>query len=822
MTPEAPPPGIEPAGIEPRDARSLIADLHAIVWEADAHTRAFTFVSQGAVAILGYTPKEWVADANFWAEHLHPDDREHTMSRFVRASVSGSLFDAEYRVIANGGSIVWLRDIGRTVNDADGRPFLIRGLMTDITARKTLEGPHDEVEGRFQRVVERLAEIVYMEQVQADPAELGRLIYVSPRVEQILGFTPREWTEDPLTWARQFHPDDRDLLRSEYERASRTDQPLSVEYRMYSRDGRIVWFRDEAVLIRDDRGKPSYWQGVLRDITEEHEAKDRMFEVQTRYDTLLDHLPAIVYAEDAGGDRLLFIYIGPRLERVLGISQQEWLRDPRTWIAAVHPDDRSIVAAARYEADRSGEPFSAEYRMIARSDSVLWFRDEGMLVSDRQGRPAYRQGVMFDITSTKEAEARLAEAEERYREVLGHTPAITYIDALEGPSATLYISQQTTEVLGYTPHDWYDDPDLRDKIVHPDDQGPSRLISTDAPIDSVYRVRAADGRLIWVHDQAHLVTDDQGNPKYWQGTMVDITHMRRTEQLERDLARERDLAEQLRAADEMKNTFLQAVSHDLRTPLAAILGLALTLKRDDLDLDVDETRDIASRIAQNARKLDRIVTDLLDLDRLARGILAPDFLEVDLGNLVSRLVGGSDLMEGHTLDLDAEPLVVVADATMVERIVENLLANAAKHTPEGSHVWVRVERAEEGALIVVEDDGSGVPAAEREPIFDAFRQGESGAESGGAGVGLALVASFAELHEGRAWVEDRPGGGASFRVYLAGNPGADLSEAEAQPEAEPEAEPEAQPEAEPEAEEDVEDEADDQTAAAGSSEANHA
>jgi K+-sensing histidine kinase KdpD len=150
------------------------------------------------------------------------------------------------------------------------------------------------------------------------------------------------------------------------------------------------------------------------------------------------------------------------------------------------------------------------------------------------------------------------------------------------------------------------------------------------------------------------------------------------------------------------------------------------------------------------------------------------------------------------------------------------LANAAKHTPEGSHVWVRVERAEEGALIVVEDDGSGVPAAEREPIFDAFRQGESGGESGGAGVGLALVASFAELHEGRAWVEDRPGGGASFRVYLAGNPGADLSEAEAQPEAEPEAEPEAQPEAEPEAEEDVEDEADDQTAAAGSSEANHA
>ena len=800
MTPEAPPPGTEPAGIEPRDARSLIAGLHAIVWEADAHSRAFTFVSEGATAILGYSPREWVDDPNFLTDRLHPDDREHTVSRFVRASVSGSIFDAEYRVIAKGGSVVWLRDIGRTVNDADGRPMLIRGLMTDITARKTLEGTHDEVEGRFQRVVERLPEIVYMEQVEADPADLGRLIYVSPRVEQILGFTSREWTEDPLTWARQFHPDDRERLRSEYERASGSDQPLSVEYRMYSRDGRIVWFRDEAVLIRDDRGKPSYWQGILHDITEEREALDRMLEIQTRYDTLLEQLPAIVYADDAGGDRLLFIYIGPKVEKVLGISQQEWLEDPRTWMAAVHPDDRSIVAAARYETDRTGGPFSAEYRVIARSGRTLWFHDEAVLVSDRQGRPAYRQGVMFDITSTKEAEARLAEAEERYREVLGHSPAITYINALGGPSATLYISQQTTEVLGYTPHDWYEDPDLRNKIVHPDDQTPDiGPVSTEAPIDSVYRVRAADGHLIWVHDQAHLVTDDQGNPKYWQGTMVDITHVRRTEQLERDLARERDLAEQLRAADEMKNTFLQAVSHDLRTPLAAILGLALTLKRDDLELDVDETRDIASRIAQNARKLDRIVTDLLDLDRLTRGILAPDFLEVDLGELVSRLAESSDLMEGHTLELAAGPLLMVADATMVERIVENLLANAAKHTPEGSRVWVRVERTEEGAQIVVEDDGPGVPVGEREGIFEAFRQGESGIEGGGAGVGLALVASFAQLHDGRAWVEDRPGGGASFHVYLSGNLAASGGEPE-----------------------NAAEEGDDQTAATGSSEANHA
>jgi signal transduction histidine kinase len=105
---------------------------------------------------------------------------------------------------------------------------------------------------------------------------------------------------------------------------------------------------------------------------------------------------------------------------------------------------------------------------------------------------------------------------------------------------------------------------------------------------------------------------------------------------------------------------------------------------------------------------------------------------------------------------------------MVERMVENLLGNTVKHTPGDSRIWVRLERTDEGAMLIVEDDGPGVAAADRERIFEAFRQG-AGAGSG-SGVGLALVARFAELHDGRAWVQDRVGGGASFRVTLAAEP----------------------------------------------------
>jgi signal transduction histidine kinase len=128
------------------------------------------------------------------------------------------------------------------------------------------------------------------------------------------------------------------------------------------------------------------------------------------------------------------------------------------------------------------------------------------------------------------------------------------------------------------------------------------------------------------------------------------------------------------------------------------------------------------------------------------------------------------VLKDRSVEIDAPPLVVSVDPAKVERIVENLLANAARHTPPGTRVWVRVEPEGDGALVIVEDEGPGVPAENREMIFEPFQQAGHPNHAPGVGVGLSLVAKFAELHGGRAWLQDRPGGGASFHVLL---PGAD-------------------------------------------------
>jgi PAS domain S-box-containing protein len=242
-----------------------------------------------------------------------------------------------------------------------------------------------------------------------------------------------------------------------------------------------------------------------------------------------------------------------------------------------------------------------------------------------------------------------------------------------------------------------------------------------------------------------------------------------TDRLAAALDRERAAAEHLRTLDELKSGFLQAVSHDLRTPLASVLGISLTLQRGRGQLSPADADDLLGRLAANARKLDRIVTGLLDLDRLDRGIVELRRQWVDLASLVAGVVkeAGEELLEAHPVSLDLAPIQVLADAAKVERIVENLLANAARHTDPGTPIWVRVAPGDRGALLCVDDAGPGIPVEQRESIFRPFERGPGGATyAPGSGVGLALVAQIASLHDGQAWVEDRAGGGASFRVLL--------------------------------------------------------
>jgi len=228
---------------------------------------------------------------------------------------------------------------------------------------------------------------------------------------------------------------------------------------------------------------------------------------------------------------------------------------------------------------------------------------------------------------------------------------------------------------------------------------------------------------------------------------------------------EREASDRLRELDDLKNSFLMAISHELRTPLTAVMGYATILKQELPTVTTETAMEYADRIEISAKRLQRLMLDLLDFERMSRGVVEPHTVPTDMRKLIDRVIAQLELERSIKIDI-AAGVEADVDPALLERVVENLVINAVKHTPPSAKIWVRSFRHKNKIILAVEDSGRGVPKELRTAIFEPFKQGDVPSHSPGTGVGLALVSQFAKLHGGRAWVEERTGGGASFRVTL--------------------------------------------------------
>jgi PAS domain S-box-containing protein len=759
----------------PLDARDLPrfgASLHHVLEsmpgvayvEAEGLAGKTSYMSPRIEGLTGYLPDRFLDAPDFWFQLVHPDDRERVAAAEEAANATREPYLEEYRMVAADGRVVWVRDEAVFVPAAEGRPAHWIGLIVDITKERQAEARAAEVEHRYRTLIERLPMVTYIDA----PDESLANLYVSPQIDELLGRASGPTGAD---WAQRVHPEDRERAHRETIEGVRSGEPFTLEYRMVRDDGEVIWVRDTGTMVRDDLGEPEYVLGFFFDITRRKEAELQLQELERKYRSLVEQLPAITYM-DSVDEQMTSIYVSPQVEQVLGVSADAFVSDD-AWSEHLHPEDRDRAVEELREAIRAGEPFSLEYRMIRSDGSTVWIRDQGTVVRDDAGRPAYVQGLYVDISEQKWLESELRSEAVKFKSLAERIPAIVYIEGEGGSDdSPEYISPRYQEMFGYTAEERQANPTLWRELLHPEDR--ERAIEAaersyeEGGFSEDYRMVARDGRTVWVHDETVLIRDDAGTPLFWQGVMYDVSEQKRAEQeLAQALEMERRAVDRLREADDMKNTFLTAVSHDLRTPLSAILGSAITLESaDELGIPEDDRRQLIHSLARKAKRLTAMVNDLLDMDRLTRGLAQPRRELIDLGVLLGRTVAESDVLEERTVHVQAEPIDAWIDESMVVRIVENLLVNAAKHTPPTATIWVGAIRVDDGVILRVEDDGPGVPAEERDRLFEPFERGERSAPSPGLGVGLSLVARFAEAHGGRSWVEDRVGGGASFRVLF--------------------------------------------------------
>jgi len=245
----------------------------------DGHTSMTNEVLRDS---LGYSPEEFAAMP--FAEFTHPDDVQSNLDMFAQMA-AGKIdhFQMEKRFIRKDGGILWADLTASLVRDANGNPDYVIGTTQDISERKRLESDLRVAEERYRLLVERVPAVVYV----AEPGPAGRWPYVSPQIEEMLGFTAQEWLADPEMWFRQVHPDDQEIALGEEERILRGGTGggiFSATYRLRHRNGTSVWVRDDAIMLRDHEGHATF-HGVLVNVTREKRLEERL-EHQAFHDPL--------------------------------------------------------------------------------------------------------------------------------------------------------------------------------------------------------------------------------------------------------------------------------------------------------------------------------------------------------------------------------------------------------------------------------------------------------------------------------------------------------------------------------------------------------
>jgi two-component system, cell cycle sensor histidine kinase and response regulator CckA len=271
-------------------------------------------------------------------------------------------------------------------------------------AKPALTSEIPNSEGLYRSLVERIPGIVYI----AEFGPTARWHYVSPQIEEYLGYKTEEWLEDSTLWLKHVHPDDRELVLAEERRMQEIGKAFFAEYRMVARDGRVVWFRDESMIMRGTASQPPLLYGILYDITERKATEDALRESEERLRMALEAAHLGMWEWDPESDA---VFWDERQCALFGLRTKDAPPTAEKFIDKVNPEDHHWVRHAVREALRTGEAYGAEYRVRWPDGSEHWLASAGRVLHASSGRTRRMRGITYDVTDRRGLEDHLRRAQ---------------------------------------------------------------------------------------------------------------------------------------------------------------------------------------------------------------------------------------------------------------------------------------------------------------------------------------------------------------------------------------------------------------------------
>lgn len=761
-----------------------------------------TFISDNVLAQLGYDPQDFYGDAYFWLKRIHPEDADRIKASLDQIGDRDSVV-YEYRFRHRAGHYVWLHDEVAALRDEHGRLSGLIGSWFDVSAQRAAEEAlrkaHDELEERVRRrtaelteanahLTEQIAERARVEDALRESESRFRLlsasapigifltdarahcVYVNEYLLRLSGLRQ----EDVLGqgWYRLIHPDDHQTVMEDLARTRHLQVPFTREFRLRRPDGEVRWVHTQIAVMPSPSGEEPGRVGTVQDITDRKRAEEalqrqssELQRLKEDQDVLLNNTRDFLYYHDANG---VFTYVSPSAPQVTGYTPEEWKTHYTAYLTANPINDK--VIAYTEETLRSGRespPYLVEIRhkdghpvMLEVAERPYW----------EEGRIGGIIGVARDVTDRVRAETAHRESEQRLQGILDNTTAVVYLKDLVGHY--LLVNRRFEELFHLSRSDLISKTDYD---IFPKEMADAfrtndlEVIRSCSSIEFEEIAPHDDGPHTYISLKFPLF-DQYGIPYAVCGMSADITERKHAA---RELQRAKEAAE---AANRAKSTFLANLSHEIRTPIAAMLGAAEVLV--PARNDARRLAENVSMILRNGRHLLALIDDLLNVSRMEAGQLGVQVRKCSLPEILADVQAVTrPLREASHVEFDMVcgtlmPSEIETDPTRLKEAIINLINNALKFAKQGRvRVTIRVDRdgPEPRLSIDVEDTGPGIPSESLESIFETFTQigPEAGDVSRGVGLGLPLARSFARQLGGDVTVESEVGKGSKFMLRAA-------------------------------------------------------
>jgi PAS domain S-box-containing protein len=377
------------------DFRSLVESTRDYaIFMLDPQGRVASW-NAGAERLEGYTAEE-ITGEHYSIFFTEEDAKRGRPQRHLEAAAREGHSGEENWLVRKDGSRFLAGTITTALHDDEGRLRGYSVVTQNITEKKEAERLLEEAEDRLRTLVEHVPAITYTGQVGGDHA----LAYVSPQIEKVLGYSPGEVTADPDLWTKTLHPHDRRWVLAEERRTDETGDPFALEYRMFARNGRVVWLRDEAMLVRDEEGSPVRWQGFMLDVTKRKKAEEKLRESEELYRNVVEQAAENIFLIDPNTGR--FLQANAPFHQSLGYEAEE-LRRLTIYDVVAH-DKETIDRNIRRVLDEGRHAIGE--RRYTRKDGTLIDVEVSAGAIVYGGRPAICV-VAHDVTQRKEAEEAL-------------------------------------------------------------------------------------------------------------------------------------------------------------------------------------------------------------------------------------------------------------------------------------------------------------------------------------------------------------------------------------------------------------------------------